>query len=180
MDITRRHFALGLGAVAAATVLPGFAAATVPAHAGAHTLSFLNLHTGEKRQFTYREKGALVPEEMSRLYHLLRDHRTDEVHPIDTRLLDLLHMLQQKTGTRKPFEIISAYRSAASNAMLASHSQGVAKKSLHMTGQAIDICLADVPLSQLRNAALKLKAGGVGFYPNPGFVHVDTGRIRRW
>jgi uncharacterized protein YcbK (DUF882 family) len=180
MDLTRRQFALGLGAAAAASLLPELGLASVPVSAGGRTLSFLNLHTGEKGKFTYREYGRLVPEEVSRLYHLMRDHRTGDVHPIDSRLLDLLYALQQKTGTGKPFEIISAYRSPKTNAMLASHSNGVASKSLHMTGQAIDICLGDVPLYQLRNAALKLRAGGVGFYPNPGFVHVDTGRVRRW
>lgn len=181
MNMTRRRFSLGLGALTAAALLPTPVSAALPvAKEGARTLTFLSLHTGEKGNFTYREYGMLVPEELERLYHLLRDHRTGDVYPIDTRLLDILYRLQQRTQSQKPFEIISAYRSPQTNAMLASHSRGVAKKSLHMSGRAIDICLADVPLHQLQAAALKLRAGGVGFYPNPGFVHVDTGPVRRW
>lgn len=181
MNITRRHFSLGLGALAASSLLPGTASAGLPkAKEGARILNFQSLHTGEKGSFTYREYGMLVPEELERLYHLLRDHRTGDAYPIDTRLLDILYRLQQRTASNKPFEIISAYRSPKTNAMLAGHSRGVAKKSLHMSGRAIDICLADVPLHQLQTAALKLRAGGVGFYPNPGFVHVDTGPVRRW
>lgn len=182
MNLTRRQFALGLGTLGVASLLPSTATAyrLVRPEDGARTLAFLNLHTGETGRFIYREKGALVLEELARLNHLMRDHRTDDVHAIDTRLLDQLYVLQKKTGARQPYEIISAYRSPKTNAMLASHSGGVAKKSLHMQGQAIDICLSDVSLSQLHKAALSLQAGGVGYYASPGFIHLDTGPVRRW
>jgi len=99
---------------------------------------------------------------------------------MDPALLDLLHALRTHTGSRKPYQIISGYRSPATNRMLHERSSGVATKSLHMSGQAIDIRVADVPLAQLRNAALSLQRGGVGFYPGSDFVHVDTGRVRAW
>lgn len=182
MNVTRRQFTAGLGACAAASLLstPARALIASPQATGASTLSFLQLHTGEKGRFTYRENGTLIPEEMARLNHLLRDHRTGAVHAIDPHLLDLLHLLQRRTGSRQPFQIISAYRSSETNAMLAAQSGGVAKKSLHMTGQAIDIALADIPLNKLHSAALKMRAGGVGYYPGSGFIHVDTGPVRRW
>jgi uncharacterized protein YcbK (DUF882 family) len=111
---------------------------------------------------------------------VLRDFRTDESHPIDRRLLDLLHNLSQRVGTRAPFQVISGYRSPATNAMLRAESSGVASRSLHMQGMAIDIALQDVALADLRQAALDLQSGGVGYYPTSGFVHVDVGRVRRW
>jgi uncharacterized protein YcbK (DUF882 family) len=182
MDLTRRQMLLGLGALGAAALLPEGASASrfVRPEQGARQLSFLHLHTGERGTFTYRENGGLVLEELARLNHLLRDHRTDDLHAIDTRLLDQLYVLQKKTGHRKPYEIISAYRSPHTNAMLARRSGGVAKQSLHMQGQAIDIAVEGVPLSHLHRAALSLKAGGVGYYADSGFIHLDTGRVRRW
>jgi uncharacterized protein YcbK (DUF882 family) len=110
----------------------------------------------------------------------MRDFRTGDVHPIDPSLLDLLHDLASLTETRSPFEIISAYRSPATNAALKSHSDGVASKSLHLLGQAIDVRLGDTPLKHLRSAALARRRGGVGYYPGSNFVHVDTGRVRAW
>ena len=95
-------------------------------------------------------------------------------------LLDVLFEIKQKTGTRAPFEVISAYRSPETNGMLRAKSTGVAEKSMHLRGQAIDVRLADVKLERLRQAALRLKRGGVGFYPESQFVHVDTGRVRYW
>jgi len=106
--------------------------------------------------------------------------RTGDVHTIDAGLLDLLRSLTQLTGTSKPFQVISGYRSPKPNDMLRQHSEGVAAGSLHMQGQAIDIRLADVPLATLRNAALNVRRGGVGYDPASDFVHVDTGSIRRW
>ena len=103
-----------------------------------------------------------------------------EVHPIDPALLDLLHGLADLSGSTKPYQMISGYRSPATNEMLRHQSEGVASGSLHMKGQAIDIRLADVPLAKLRNAALAVRRGGVGYYPASDFVHVDTGRVRAW
>jgi uncharacterized protein YcbK (DUF882 family) len=143
-------------------------------------LRFNHLHTGEKLAVEYWKGGTYEPEGLGVINHLMRDFRTGDVHPIDTALLDLLHELADSTETRSPFEIISAYRSPATNAALHSHSDGVARHSLHLLGQAIDIRLADIPLAGLRRAALARRRGGVGYYPGSNFVHVDTGRVRTW
>ena len=117
---------------------------------------------------------------MSSINHLLRDFRTGDVHAIDPKLLDLLHALRSATGSRKPFEVISGYRSPVTNHDLRALSDGVASGSLHMKGQAIDIRLGDVKLTALRDAARALGRGGVGYYAESNFVHVDTGRVRFW
>ncbi|MBK7529896.1 MAG: DUF882 domain-containing protein [Piscinibacter sp.] len=143
-------------------------------------LAFNHLHTGERLELEYFSAGAYVPDALGAVNHLLRDFRTGDVGTIDPALLDLLHALRERTGTHRPFQIISGYRSPATNQMLHDRSRGVATKSLHMSGQAIDIRLADVPLVRLRDTALSLRVGGVGFYPGSDFVHVDTGRGRAW
>jgi uncharacterized protein YcbK (DUF882 family) len=143
-------------------------------------LSFTSLHTGEKLTALYYSKGNYLREALSDINNILRDFRTGDVMGIDLRLLDLLYTLQLTLRSRAPFEVISGYRSPVTNAMLAAASDGVAKKSLHMQGMAIDVRLADQRLSKLRDAALRLQAGGVGYYPGPEFVHVDVGRVRSW
>ncbi len=120
---------------------------------------------------------ATCPTRSTRVNHFLRDFRTGDEHVIDRGLLDLLHNLARLTETRKPFQVISGYRSPKTNAMLRRASEGVAGRSLHMQGQAIDIRLADIPLGKLRAAALVTGRGGVGYYPASDFVHVDTGRV---
>lgn len=168
--------------VAAATVSPLLASPMTAAGASAEArrLGFIHLHTGERLSIEYFGNGQYHPEALDELNHLLRDFRSGETGNMDPMLLDLLHHLQTLTGSRQPFEIISAFRSAATNAQLHRRSSGVASASLHMVGQAIDIRLADVPLQQLRDAALSLRAGGVGYYAASNFVHVDTGRVRAW
>ena len=156
-----------------------------PVHAGQgrlrrRALSLNNLHTGEKLTRTYWEDGEYLSEPLSDIDYLLRDYRTDDIHPIDPQLLDVLHQLQHEVGSRKAFEIISGYRSPKTNAMLRGNSGGVAKKSLHMQGKAIDIRLPGQDLGRLRQAALSLKAGGVGYYPKSNFLHIDTGGVRHW
>lgn len=143
-------------------------------------IAFENLHTGEKLNVTYWEAGFYKNEALKQVNHILRDHRTDEQMPIDRHLLDLLNLLHTELGSKSPFQIISGYRSDQTNSMLRKTSDGVAKKSLHMLGKAIDVRLADVELSRLRQAALTLNAGGVGYYPKSNFVHLDTGRPRHW
>ena len=147
---------------------------------GSRALSFAHTHTGEHLNIEYFSGGRYLPDALSDVNHFLRDFRTGDVHPIDADLLDLLHNLRGLTGTSKPFQVISGYRSPQTNEMLRQHSEGVAAGSLHMKGQAIDIRLADIPLGLLRKAALSVKRGGVGFYPVSDFVHVDTGRVRVW
>lgn len=152
-------------------------------HAGVASvreLSFLHTHTGEALTIDYARGDAYLPAALARIDRLLRDFRTGEVSPIDPQLLDQLHTLAMATGTRRAFQVISGYRSRATNEALRRHGSGVASHSLHLQGRAIDIRLADVPLADLRDAAISLQAGGVGFYPQSQFVHVDTGRVRRW
>jgi uncharacterized protein YcbK (DUF882 family) len=118
--------------------------------------------------------------ERSLSFYILRDHRTGDVHDMDQGLLDLLYLLQTRVESRQTFQIISGYRSPKTNAMLSGKSKGVAKRSYHMQGKAIDIRLNGCDLKQLHKAALSLKAGGVGYYPSSDFIHVDVGRVRRW
>lgn len=143
-------------------------------------LSFLNIHTGESLAATYSVDGRAVPESLAEIRKVLRDYRNDAEHDIDVRLLDYLVALKHKTGASGPFHVISAYRSPETNNMLARQSSGVARHSLHMEGLAIDIRLPGHDLRAVRDAALKLKLGGVGYYPKSDFVHVDVGRVRHW
>lgn len=163
--------------LATLVTIPRFARASTPVP---RALRFDHLHTGERLSVEYFNAGAYVPDALVAVDHLLRDFRTEDVGHIDPGLLDLLYRLTMATGTGKPFEIISGYRSPKTNAMLHERSSGVATHSLHMTGQAIDIRLNDVPLGALQRASLSLRAGGVGYYPKSNFVHVDTGRVRAW
>jgi len=173
----RRFLRWGMAAAAAAMPVPAWAGTLGTAE---RRLSFSNLHTGEKLTAVYWSNGAYERNAVGEINHVLRDFRTGDVHPIDLRLLDLLHVLQRTVKSRSPFQVISGYRSPATNAKLASASHGVARRSYHMQGMAIDVALDDRTLSSLRDAALGLKAGGVGFYPKPGFVHVDVGPVRSW
>ena len=173
----RRRFLRTLVTAAPLLALPA-AGSAVPADFRA--LGFTHLHTGERLAVEYMSRGVYVPDALASIDHLLRDFRTSDVHPIDPALLDLLHALTEATGSRRPFEVISGYRSPATNARLRARSGGVASGSLHMKGQAIDIRVADVRLAALRDAARTLRRGGVGYYPTSNFVHVDTGRVRTW
>lgn len=155
---------------------PAPAAAASPA-----TLSFVHLHTGERLSLPWSAGGPRDRAELRRVDRLLRDFRSGEVHPIDPALLDQLSRLVAITGTRAPFEVISGFRSDGTNAMLRrTGGGGVARRSLHLEGRAIDVRLADVPLADLRDAARSLRAGGVGHYPADRFVHLDTGAVRSW
>jgi uncharacterized protein YcbK (DUF882 family) len=172
----RRQFLItGLGA-AAGLMVPAVSARA----ARGHDLAFKNLHTGESLATTYRAGGQHLPEACRRIDRLLRDHRTGEVAPISTQLLDALYDLRGRLGSAAPFEVISGYRSPKTNAALANAGSGVARRSLHMRGMAIDIRLPGRSLRRLRAAAVAMKAGGVGFYPRSGFIHLDVGRVRYW
>ncbi|MGB5259620.1 MAG: DUF882 domain-containing protein [Gammaproteobacteria bacterium] len=174
----RRDF-LRLGAAAATTLLasPVFASAASPEE---RKLGFYNTHTGESAAAIYWAEGDYVSDGLVEINNLLRDHRADEIYPIDTNLLDMLFLLQSKTGSRQAYEVISGYRSPATNQALRNKSSGVAKRSFHMRGKAIDVRLPDCELKKLRLAALDLQMGGVGYYPNSDFIHVDVGPTRHW
>jgi len=169
---------LGIAAGAASLGLPAGALAMAPSPA--RRLAFNNLHTGESLNVAYWEQGAYVPDALSAVTHLLRDYRNDEVHVIEPRLLDLLTALSASLGTSAELGVISGYRSPQTNAMLHERSDQVASGSLHMKGQAIDIRIAGLDTARVRDAALGLAIGGVGYYPSSDFVHVDVGRVRRW
>lgn len=144
-------------------------------------LSFRHTHTGERLSVVYARNGAYLPEALERINHFMRDFRRNEIYPIDPALMDMLYDVQTISGNETGcFELISGYRSPETNRMLASKSQGVGKRSLHMEGKAIDIRLPGTSTSQLRKIALSLKRGGTGYYPDSDFVHLDTGRVRWW
>jgi uncharacterized protein YcbK (DUF882 family) len=174
--VHRRQFLNTLLAAAPALGMPhlGFLPPTT------RVLAFRHLHTSERLEVVYAREGRYIPDALASVNHLLRDFRSGQTHPIDPQLLDVLHALKVATGSREPFEVISGYRSPATNQQLRDRSQGVASGSLHMQGKAIDIRLADVPLAKLREAAKALRRGGVGYYEESNFVHVDTGRVRAW
>lgn len=176
---TRRGFlAAGAFSLLAMALGPTRALAST---AEARRLRMLNTHTDERIDVTYFEGGALVTDALADVDRFLRDFRTGDVHPIDPGALDIAWALARVTDRpRGTFEIISGYRSPRTNAALHERSAGVATHSMHLLGKAIDLRLPGVPLRVLRDAALELGRGGVGFYPSSDFVHVDSGRVRRW
>jgi uncharacterized protein YcbK (DUF882 family) len=174
--LTRRGFLYAGGIAAAMLILPRRAYA----NASARSLSFRHTHTAERLAITYAFGDRYVTEALGRVAHFLRDFRNGETHAIDPALLDQLHALTSVSAGDATIDVISGYRSPATNRMLRERSGGVAAHSLHLTGRAIDIRVAGVRLADLRDAALSLRAGGVGYYPASDFVHVDTGRVRRW
>ena len=142
-------------------------------------ISFFHTHTEERFDLCF--KGRTCPRVVKKeLFSFLRDFRTGDVHPIDLRLMDTLFKIQRKTGSKGVCEVISGYRSPQTNRALRAMSHGVAKHSLHLRGQAIDIRFSDVPTRELRDVAISLKAGGVGYYAKSDFVHIDTGDFRTW
>ena len=147
---------------------------------GERSIKFYNTHTGERLTSTYWVDGIYLPDEMAAINRVLRDHRSGDIADMDQRLFDLLYTLQHKVEKNGIFHVISGYRSPATNARMNRLSRGVARRSLHTRGQAIDIRLPGVELKYLRRAALDMRAGGVGYYPRSNFIHVDTGRPRFW
>ena len=153
---------------------------SAPTKTGSNGLSFVNLHTGESICTEIGLKTKVLPRELQAVNHLLRDHRSGEIHPIDPALLQLLVYLQAEVGVSGSYQVISGYRSPATNSKLRAKGDGVATRSLHMQGKAVDIRLPGCQLKDLQAAAYSLKRGGVGYYPKSNFIHVDTGRVRYW
>jgi uncharacterized protein YcbK (DUF882 family) len=181
MPIARRAFLRNsLGLAGAAGALSAASVAMAYPEESVRRLSFDNLHTGEKLDVAYWESGAYLPDALGAVNQVLRDHRTGEVHTIEPTLLDLLTSLSGTLEAPAAFEVISGYRSASTNAMLHEMSHQVASGSLHMRGWAIDIRMPGRPSSQIRDAALYLYLGGVGYYSESDFVHVDIGQPRTW
>ena len=165
---------VGLSTGAAATQLPDAEAAD------ARRLSFYHTHTSERLDVVYYENGEYVDSALEEIKHFLRDFRTGDVLDVDPGLLDLLQDIQAALGSTGTYEVISAYRTRKTNEILRARGSGVARNSQHLRGTAIDVRLDDVTVEVLRDAALAMKRGGVGFYKKSNFVHIDTGRVRRW
>ena len=174
--LSRRAF---LGAAGACIAFPDLVLAARGAPAS-RVLSFEHLHTGETLTLTYAEGGAYLAAALPRVAHFLRDHYTGDVHPIDLTLLDLLYEVRSRTGGRAPYQVISGYRSQQTNERLRAEGRAVGRRSLHMLGKAIDVRLADVTTAALRDVAWDLQRGGVGYYRQSDFAHIDVGRVRRW
>lgn len=172
-----------LGALAGGLLLAPFAGLRAQAlitETSNRSLSFVHTHTGEKLAVNYWCDGAFQTQCLAPLNHFLRDFRTGEIASMDAGLLDILHELQVLADRDATFEIISAYRSPQTNASLSAKSSGVARKSLHMEGKAMDIRITGFSTKKLQQLALSNQRGGVGFYAKSDFVHVDTGRVRSW
>lgn len=190
--VSRRHlFALGAAGAATAATTPAWARSEADWLQGnfswgsaklvvARALSFRHTHTDENLNVVYYENGRYLPGALEEVNHLFRDFRTDEVKEIDPALLDTLYAVRLRTETSEPFDILSAYRSPETNAMLRRTSWGVARNSFHMQGMAIDIRLGDRDARYIARAARDMGRGGVGFYGRANFVHLDTGSVRTW
>jgi uncharacterized protein YcbK (DUF882 family) len=160
-------------------ILPAQTATTSPAPE--YRLRFFHTHTGKHLSIVYRTGDTYVPEALDQLDEFLRDHRTGDVKHYDPRVFDLLHELTAKVGDPNgEINVVCGYRTPWSNNFLRTHGHGVAEHSLHMQAMAIDIRLPGVPTAELRDAALALHRGGVGYYRASDFVHVDVGRVRKW
>jgi len=180
---TNRRSFLKMGASALLTAI--FAhhpvlAAVGPRRHDHHVLSFYNIHTGESLKTCYRSDGKLIHRAVNRISHIMRDYRTGEIKPVDPGLLDLLHLIVMQARPHAPISIISGYRSPRTNAALRRVTAGVAPKSLHMEGRAIDIRIPGCRTTALRQQAINLRRGGVGYYPESDFVHLDTGPVKSW
>ena len=175
----RRSFLKSSSAVILTVAFPQLIQANIK-KSSERTLEFVNLHTNETLDCCYWRSGRYDSSALAQINYVLRDHRAEEVYTIDPQLLDLLHSLRESTGSSAPFEVISGYRSPKTNAKLRSTTGGVAKRSLHMQGKAIDVRLPDIKLAHLRDAAISMQNGGVGYYAKSNFLHIDIGRTRSW
>ncbi len=170
-----------LPALALLVILPVHAAPPVDSALTQYRVRFFHTHTGERLDIVYRQGDRYLPGALEQINRYLRDSRTGDVYPYDPQLLDLLHDLLGSLG--KPgaeIDVICGYRTPETNQYLRARSTGVAQNSLHMKALAIDIRVPGVSTAKLRDAALALHRGGVGYYAKSDFVHVDVGRVRRW
>ncbi len=185
--LDRRSF-LGIGAATLGGVLiPGLSTAASAANfktgiidTGSRRLSFRNIHTGESFSGVYRVGNKYLPDAFKQINMVLRDFRTNEVQSMDPRMIDMVYTIHRMTERSTPFEIISGYRSPKTNSMLRKNTSGVAKKSLHMQGRAMDLRMEGFSTKRIRDIAKNLNAGGVGYYSKSDFVHIDSGDVRSW
>jgi uncharacterized protein YcbK (DUF882 family) len=177
----RRNFLKISASAMIATLFSSPVSAAIDASYGENqSLSFYNIHTRERLETCYRTNGRLVHPAIQQINYILRDFRTGEIKPIDPNLLDLLYHIVTEVKPRCPISIISGYRCPRTNAALRRVTTGVSKNSLHMKGRAIDIRIPGYRTADLRQLAINLRRGGVGYYPKSNFVHLDTGPIRTW
>jgi uncharacterized protein YcbK (DUF882 family) len=168
-----------LGA-AAATATLGFVYPVPAVSFAPRSVSLYNIHTGEWLRTVYWADGHYIREAVRDINWILRDHHSDEIRPMDAGVLDVLGMLRDRLDTHDPFLVVCGYRSPSTNMRMYLRHEGVAKHSYHIKGMAVDLRSERRELGQVRDAALSLRCGGVGYYPRSGFVHVDCGPIRRW
>jgi uncharacterized protein YcbK (DUF882 family) len=154
---------------------------TPPQEAQDHRLRLYNTHTGERMEIVYSQGGQYISSALAKLDYFLRDHRTGDVRHFDPRLFDILYDLASSIGQPGgEIDIICGYRTSSTNESLRARTTGVAKNSLHIQAEAIDLRMPGIDTLKLRKAALALRRGGVGYYPHSDFIHVDTGRVRQW
>ncbi|WP_405030269.1 DUF882 domain-containing protein [Mycoplana sp. BE70] len=173
---------LTIAAMAASLVVPAMVPSATDAASGTRSLKLYFVHTNEKAEITFKRNGRYDQKGLQQLNRFLRDWRRNEPTKMDPRLFDLVWEVYQKSGSRGYIHVVSAYRSPATNSMLRSRSKGVAKKSQHMLGKAMDFYIPDVKLKTIREIGMKFEVGGVGFYPTSGspFIHMDVGSVRAW
>ena len=176
--MNRRYF-LGLGLALSAAATPALAAKKTAERP--RILSFHHLHTDERLEVAYRIGDRYQRDALAKLNHFFRDFRTGDTVAMDPELFDQLHDIKISLGdSQARYEVLSAYRSPRTNAMLRKASGGVAKNSMHLTGKAVDVRFPDLPTSRIRETAIRLGRGGVGYYRRSDFVHLDTGVVRIW
>jgi uncharacterized protein YcbK (DUF882 family) len=168
------------GSILAAHI-PSIATVVASSRSSYHkSIALQHPQTGEYLNITYFEQGRYHKDALREIDYLLRDYHSDDIHPIDSALVDQLYDLKSLLGVRQPIQVVSGYRSPNTNAQLRHQSHRVAKHSLHMEGRAIDIRIDGVPTAALKKAAVAMQQGGVGYYPRADFVHLDTGEVRLW
>ena len=177
--LSRRNFLISVAGAALTVAAPAvLASSTIPERD--RELSFYNIHTGEKLSAAFWSDGNYLDDGIEQISWLFRDHRAGDAYPVDPKLLDLLHRLQSTVERQGEFHVISGFRSPATNDMLRKASSGVAKRSYHMLGKAVDVRLPGFDTGKLYKAAKSLRSGGSGYYASSNFVHLDTGRFRYW
>ncbi|HXN06680.1 MAG TPA: DUF882 domain-containing protein [Nitrospiria bacterium] len=160
---------------------PAWSALSDPEELPQGTLNLHNAHSNERMEITYRdEEGNYDPEALKKLNHFMRCHYSDKAIQMDIRMIEFLNLVDKKTGGGHEIEVVSAYRSPAYNQLLIKNGHAVAKHSYHTKGRAIDIRIPNIGLEILQRTALSLEHGGVGFYPDSGFIHLDSGPVRSW
>lgn len=181
MSTVKRYFSSPVHVLAAIVLVAGPLAPLDQAFSvDERQLSFYHTHTQKTLDITYARGGEYIDSALDEVNEFLADFRTGDQTVMDRELLDLIYDVRASLGSEAAFEVISAYRSPKTNEMLRAKSSGVARKSQHLLGKAIDVRLRGVPTDTLRDAALALQRGGVGYYEKSDFVHMDTGRVRRW